>query len=557
MSAQSSSCVKSCEFSGPPENAGSFDLTARGRLTSRSFRVGHDEGLDAMIEPGAAYKARHAALYDHIERHQGEYVEEIRRFLRIPGFSDTGEGIERSAAAALKYLEMAGSSDAKLVETGGYPVVYGKLQSKNPNAKTLAVYSIYDETPVDASEWKVEPLGAEIVDPARIGLPEEMGSLLCSRAALNHRGPMLAFILAVQAMREVEGDVPVNIVWAWDGEEEIGSPNFHIFLKKYENELMRCDALYGPSMQQSFEGPMVITRGYKGALLFELECKGGDWGGTVDGRHTWAAHAPWVDAPMMRLIHAVGSLFDSDHNMVIDGVAERVVPLLPEDMAEIEALKQTWSDDDDRLMKLQLGVKKFRGGRTVPELVERWVTCVGINVQGIVGGYTGPAFYTMLPQSATAKVDIRLPVGPTPTEVLNLLRAHLDRRGFTEIQIKHGRGYEGYRTSTDDPIVQAAIRAAAIHGVSTSILPSSNAIGPASMFAKPPLNLPSIWTGLGHGERLHQPDEYIRVDAIREFMQFAVTYLHEWAASRMPGQDGGKRKPGGQLAQKANQTRQE
>src|SRR5581483_8094650 len=137
-----------------------------------------------------------------IYRHQREYVEEIRRFLRIPGFSDTGEGMPQSAQACLEYLQLVGSIDARIVETGGHPAVYGKLMSKNPSARTLAVYSLYDETPVVPSEWSVDPIGAEIVDPAQIGLPTRMGSVICSRATYNHRGPMLAFILAVKAMQE-------------------------------------------------------------------------------------------------------------------------------------------------------------------------------------------------------------------------------------------------------------------------------------------------------------------------------------------------------------------
>jgi acetylornithine deacetylase/succinyl-diaminopimelate desuccinylase-like protein len=274
---------------------------------------------------------------------------------------------------------------------------------------------------------------------------------------------------------------------------------------------------------------MVIPRGYKGGVCRELECKGGEWGGTVDGRHTWAGHAPWVDAPMMRLVHAVGSLFDADHNVAIDGVDAFVLPLSDEDRAELELLRNGFNDDLERMMKAIIGVKKFRGGKTVPELMERWASSVAINVQGIVGGYMGPTFYTMLPQAATAKLDFRVPPGLEYPKLLELLRAHLDRRGFTEIEIKNQRGYESQRTPGSDPIIQAGIRAAAMHGVPTVAWPTTNAFCPAGLFARPPLGLPSSWVGLGHGERPHQPDEYICVDAIRQYMQFAVTYLHEWA----------------------------
>jgi acetylornithine deacetylase/succinyl-diaminopimelate desuccinylase-like protein len=179
-----------------------------------------------------------------------------------------------------------------------------------------------------------------------------------------------------------------------------------------------------------------------------------------------------------------------------------------------------------------MNVHRLRDGKTAPELLERWVKALGVNVEGIVGGYTGPQFYTMLPQRATAKIDLRLPPGPTTGQVLALLRAHLDRRGFHDVQIRYERGYEGQRTPTGDPIVQSAIRAAEVHGVATSIWPTANAFCPGSLFARPPFNLPSVWTGLGHGERLHAPEEYIEVDAVRKYMHFAATYLHGWAVAR-------------------------
>ncbi len=483
------------------------------------------------LTPDHAALAEHAEAHARIDRHAAENIEEVRRFLRVKGFSDTGEGMEASATAGIDYLRLAGATDARgVVTNGGNPVLYGKTLSKNPNAKTLAVYSLYDMTPVDPAEWRVDPNGAEIIDPARIDLPSEMGSLICSRASSNHRAPMLAFILAVKTLLETEGVVPVNLVWIWDGEEELGSPTLPAFVEQHTDELRHCDALHGPSMYQAaFDGPMVVSRGLKGALLFELHTEGGEWGGTIDGRHAWAANQPFLDAPMMRLIHAVGSLYDAEHMVAIDGVADTILPLAPEDTEQIEAIRRTWSARDEDFALRVMNTKRLRGGAAFPDLLERWVRALGVNVQGITGGYQGPTFYTMLPQRATAKLDLRLPPGPTTTRVLELIREHLDRRGFHDVQIRYARGYEGHRTTTEDPIVQSAIRAAAANGVASQIWPTANAFCPASLFVRPPLNIPSLWTGLGHGERMHQPEEYIEADGVRKYMHFAVSYLWEWA----------------------------
>jgi acetylornithine deacetylase/succinyl-diaminopimelate desuccinylase-like protein len=482
------------------------------------------------IAPDAAALHEHRALHDHIDRHAAEYVEELRRFLRVPGFSDTGEGMAESATAGLDYLRLAGAMDAELVDTGGNPVIFGHTRSRAGSPKTLGVYSLYDMTPVVQDRWAVEPTGATIISPDRIGLPNKLGSLICSRATYNHRAPMLSFMFAVKAMLEVEGDIPVNLTWMWDGEEELGSPNFHVFMDTKAADLKQLDALHGPFMQQAaYGGPMVIYRGFKGALLFELACEGGEWGGTVDGRHGWSGNGPFVDAPMMKLVQALASLYDDDHRVVIDGVPETVLPLTEDDRSQIIGIRNMWTPELEELTKLVANVRQLRNGKSVPELIERWVADVGVNIQGIVGGYMGPTFYTMLPQKAAAKIDMRLPPGPTTTRVLELLRAHLDRRGFDQVQIKYARGYEGYRTPTDDPSIQSAIRAAAVHGVETSVWPTTNAFCPASLFSRPPFNLPSAWTGLGYGDRPHQPEEYVAVDSVRQYMHFAVTYLHEWA----------------------------
>jgi len=471
-------------------------------------------------------------LFAYIRERESQYVEEVQRFLQIPGYSSSGVGIEESALKCVEYLEMIGAKDVRLVPTGGHPVVYGRSESSRPEAKTLVIYSLYDETPVDPSEWTVPPHAAEIVDGTMIGLPEHTGKVICARASSNHRGPMLATILAVKAILEVRGDLPVNIIWVWEGEEEIGSPNFANFVRAYSDELAAGDGVYGPTMSQLLNGSMQLFRGVKGALHFELESRGGEWGGTRDSRHIWSGLLPWVDAPMLRLIQALASLYDDDHNFNVDGIAEFLPELRDEDRRQIEEITQAWTGITDRNLMAQNNIARFRGGRESPrDLLLRYLTCVGFNVQGIIGGYTGPGFYSHLPQSAKARIDMRLPPGLSGGVVLGLLRDHFDRRGFHEIAPSNVRGYDGHRVSIDNAISRAAISAAQGLGVPVEVWPTTNACSPNSIFAKAPLNLPGVWAGLGHGGRAHSPDEYICVDAVRKLMEFTVAYFEDFAAT--------------------------
>lgn len=485
-------------------------------------------GLKGFVEKQQDPLRPYRRVHDHIDRHFYEYVEEIRKFLRVPGISTTGEGMYRSAEVCRDYLRMLGS-DVQIVETPLHPIVFGRLNSSQPNAKTLIVYSLYDETPVWAEEWVTPPFAAEIVEPARLNLPEHLGSLICGRAAVNQRGPQLAFILALQAMQEVTGDVPANIIWLWEGEEEIGSPSLPRFIERHKETFRNAHAFYMPSMRQNWFGSMVLNRGYKGTVLLELECKGGAWGGTLNSQHLWGGHVLWVDAPLMRLIKAVASLFDEGQDIAIDGLADRILPTSPEDQADLEEIERQFTAELEEMFKRQMGIARFKRGKSGKELFIHYLCAPAINVEGIIGGYTGPTYFTHLPQSAVAKLEFRLVPGLSPETLVGLLRRHLDRRGFSEIEIKTFAGYDACRTSREESILSAAVRAADLHGVKSFVWPTVQAFCPGALLSKAPFNLPVCFAGLGHGEKYHQSNEYITVEGIRANMKYAVTFLHEWA----------------------------
>lgn len=469
-----------------------------------------------------------ANVREFIRKHEAKHISLVQDLLRIPGISTTGRGMAESAEACLTHLKRV-APDARLVETGGYPVVYGRSRSSRPDAKTLLIYCLYDETPVDDDQWKSDPFSANIIEAEQLGLDPSMGAVICGRAANNHRGPMLSTILAVEAMQTIGRDLPLNIVWLWEGEEEIGSPNIGECIKQQHDDIMECDGIWLPAMYQKFEGSMPLYRGVRGLNLVELECRGGEWGGTRDGRHTWAGWLPFVDAPMMRLVHAVGSLYDADHKLTIDGLAERLEAISAEEREQMALLQDAADASTEKAMKQTLNVNTFRDGRSMQELIPRWVSDPHINIQGFRGSYSGPRFYTMMPQNVSAKMDVRLPGGVSPQQLQELLKVHLQRRGFPEITVRC-HGYGAHRTNVEDEICQAAIRAAAACGVQTQIWPSSNGCAPHAFFAKEPYCLPCCVAGLGHGGNIHAPDEYITVGSIRAHMEFTVNFLHEWAS---------------------------
>lgn len=471
----------------------------------------------------------HAQVHEAIDRDEKQCLDEVRRYLRTPGFSATGEGIERSAQLTLEHLLRTGASDARIVRTAGHPVVFGTLKSKRPHAKTLILYGLYDMTPTIEEEWDVDPLGAEVVDGTRIGLDASVGEVIVSRAAHNHRGPVLSTLLAIERMRALEGDVPCNLVFVIEGEEEIGSPNLPAFIDEHREELSGAHGAWLPCMYEAGDS-MITHRGFKGSLWVELNCTGGPWGGAVGGRHLWAGHSAWIDAPMIKVVRALGSMIDAGNRLVLDGMEDLRLDLTSEDYADgRELIAKVHQDPSVEAGMLRtLGVERMRGGLPLEDHFEQFMFGVNANIQGMSGGYDGPDYYTMLPGRAGAKIDVRFPKGTDHHELLRLMRAHLDRHGFADVDMLNTRGYSAARTAGDDPMLSSAARAAAEYGVANEVWPMYNGACPATHFQALG-DLPFSFAGLGEGERPHAPNEFIRINAVNRLMHFTVSYLHAWA----------------------------
>jgi acetylornithine deacetylase/succinyl-diaminopimelate desuccinylase-like protein len=467
-------------------------------------------------------------LYQRIDLAFDATVSAIRAYLGQPGFSHSGEGIRESAEMTRDLLAAAGVEDLELVETGGHPFVFGYSRSRRPDARTMIIYSHYDMVPLmDLSQWVAPPLEAPIVDAIDIGAPSQLGKLIVGRASNDYRGPLVATLQTLKVIREATGDIPVNVIWAIDGEEEIGAPHIGAFIESKREALMLGEAVWMPGMHQDASGIMQVYRGYKGNAKIEIEIKGGQWGGKLDGKESWAANLPWMDAPMWRMIRLLSTLVDENDLPAVHGMAERFAPYTEEDQEQLAILRDRL---DVEKLKAQLGIARFKQGKDPKELIENFIMKTVINVVGVVGGYTGPRVYSTLPMDVTAKVECRFTPDLTYTEVQKLFRDHLDRLGYHEAELRFLGGYEVARSSAREEIYQAAFRACSKHRCDYLVWPIKPASAPFAYFNRPPLGKPLIFVGMGHGDRWHQPNEYITLEGVRDFMRYAASFLYEWAA---------------------------
>jgi acetylornithine deacetylase/succinyl-diaminopimelate desuccinylase-like protein len=486
----------------------------------------------AMKRGGATMSGSLQKVYEHMDEHFDERLERLREFLRIPSISPieardgSDKNIRKAAEKTLSYIKALGAEDARLVEVAGNPVVFGKLYSQNPDAKTLICYSMYDVMPVDEPRWVVPPFEGTIVDPERIeGAPTHFGKLFVGRGAANQKGQLMAFLNAVETFQKVTGDIPVNIIFAIEGEEELGSPSFPEFFQKYFDDLKTADVCHFQGFRTDELGRHMIQRGFKGMLTLELEVTGGDWGGPP-GRSLFAADAAWVDAPILHLLAAANTLIDKDGNVLVEGFYDDVRPLTPTEQEEIRIIEETF--DEVPVME-NWQIRKFKQGRTGRELVGHYITAPLMNIDGIVGGYTGPGVWTNLPRSGLIKIDVRLVPDMVPEIVIEKLRSHLIKQGFPEVTVRVPSSYDWGRTPAEAEIIQAAVRATELLGAPYIMWPTWVGCMPLYIFNKAPLHLPVSITGMGHRARTHQANEYVTVEGLREGERYAATLMAEFA----------------------------
>ncbi len=327
------------------------------------------------------------------------------------------------------------------------------------------------------------------------------------------------------ARANVEDKLPVNLIFAIEGEEELGSAYLPQFVKKYQEKLAKADAVFFPLPAQDLKGKVIMELGVKGIIYMDLICKGGKWGGpTKRGVHS--ANAAWVDSPVWRLFWALTSMKTADGKITIENFYENISPPSRE---EEELLRKLEKAFDEETIRKEIDVLRFSEDLHSVELLKRYLYSPTINIDGITAGYTGSGTKTVLPHMAKAKVDIRLVPHMRTDEVIGKFKSHLKKHGFTDIQVEIHDCYPWAQVSVNEEVVQAMIRTYEKHGHKPEIWPRMGGSAPFYLFNQPPLSLPFVIGGLGHGSGAHSPNEYFVVEGIKDNEKSVATFLYEYA----------------------------
>jgi acetylornithine deacetylase/succinyl-diaminopimelate desuccinylase-like protein len=474
-------------------------------LDRRTFVQGAAASAAALALPGWM-KAQDdlAPIRAEIEKRHNEAVERLQAWIRQPSIAAENRNMNEGCETMMRMLRECGFQSVRKMPTDGHPGVFATLDAGAP--RTLGIYFMYDVKQADPAEWSSPPFEARIVD--RPGF----GKVLIGRGATNQKGPEATFLAALYAFRSAGRKLPVNIVFVAEGEEEIGSPHFKqiVHNAEVESAFKKCGGVFMPFPSQDPDGNVSIYLGAKGVVECELVSSGARWGrGPKKDIHS--SNKARVDSPAWHLVQALNTLVTADGNdPAIENYATKAKPLTATEKKMVAEAAKRLSEAG---AKKSMGVERWARDENWLTSLESLVSRPTVNIEGLVGGYTGPGGKTILPGRAVAKLDLRLVPDMTASEALATLKAHLAKKGFGDIEVNMSGGYDPTSTPADSGIIRAEVAAYRKHGIDPVILPRLAGSWPGYVFTGEPLRLPAGHFGLGHGSGAHAPDEYYVIES--------------------------------------------
>jgi len=448
-------------------------------------------------------------VLQHVDKNMNVLVKDLRILIQQPSVSAKNQGIKKCANLVRSTLKKSGINAEILTMKDYPPIVYGEVKSKkNPN-KTLLFYNHYDVQPVEPIElWNEDPFSGKI-----------KGNRIYGRGSSDDKGELITRIRAVASFLKVTGDIPCNVKFVIEGEEETGSAHIEEYLKKYQKKFS-CDGVIWEFGHVDSKNRPIIDLGMKGLLYVELTLRESK----MDAHSSLAV---LIENPAWRLIEAIKTLRDPSGKILIKNWYNEVKPLSNED---IKILKSFPFNEVE--FKKEFGIKQFLGnkkGLMIKKSLAAEPTC---NIAGIVSGYHAEGAKTVIPAEGRVKIDFRLVPNMDPKKQEIRLRKHLKSNGFGDIKIKVYHGEAAARTDSKHPFVSHVTSAASKSFGKYILSVSSAGTGPMHSFTKI-LNAPAIAIGSTHVfSRIHSPNEYTRIDLLKKATKCMCIILENFSKSR-------------------------
>ncbi len=477
-----------------------------------------------------------APVLPELAARRGETIAAISDFIRQPSISLERQALPEGAAFTADALRAIGCTDAEVVDVGDpYPGVWGTLDFGRP--KTLLIYGHYDLRPVGTEPWTHDPFSGEVT------AFDGFDKVVMGRGAAA-KGPLMAFLHTVKAMIAVTGTLPVNLVFAIEGAEILGSPNFPALVEA-KGGLEGVTGIFGPRSSQTPSGLVGFSLGYKGLVYLDLVASGAKWGRGPDGGSVHSATNVVVDNPAWRLVAALSTLVDTDSRILPPALTAALAT--DKDLADWEAplvadlARRIEANGANAVLpglNPSFPVRVFREGLDGEALARRYLYGPAMNVSSLRAGYTGPGTKSfLLPHDAIATVDLRAISAVPARELIGLIRAHLDAHGFSDIEIVKRGAYDWNQTPLDADLIAAAVETHTEMGHEVRPWPMQAFGGPWAHYGKL-LGVPSLQGGApGLGARAATSDEYFVLEGkdgvagLDGLERFYVAFLERYGAA--------------------------
>lgn len=447
-------------------------------------------------------------LAEYFAAHREQHLAELADFLTIPSISalsEHKEDVQRAAQWMAAALSKAGLEHVQILPTAGHPVVYADY-IKAPGRPTVLVYGHYDVQPVDpVSLWETPPFEPTIRD-----------GRLFARGASDDKGQVFMHVKAIEALLEQGLDLPVNIKFCVEGEEEVGSRNLPAFVEAHQ-DLLAADVLLISDTTILGPGQPAICYGLRGLCGLEVHLRAaksdlhsGLFGGAVPN----ALHA---------LVELLATLHDKTGRVAVPGFYEDVQPLSVEERTALNALPH-----DDAAFRASLGLKELVGepGYGTQERIMARPT---LELNGVYGGFQGEGSKTVIPAEAHAKITCRLVNDQEPEKVTRLIEDHLRRHAPTGVTltVNSREGGRPFVTRFDSPAIAAAAKAyEAGFGVAPYYMRMGGSIPIVETFGRL-LQIPVVMMGFAlPEENFHAPNEYFTLE---NFDKGLLTLAHYYS----------------------------
>jgi acetylornithine deacetylase/succinyl-diaminopimelate desuccinylase-like protein len=454
-----------------------------------------------------------AAIDEFVKRNQGRFLSELKEFVRIPSISTLPEhtsDVQRAAAFVADSLRTAGMENVEIIPTEKHPLVYADWLHA-PGKPTVLCYGHYDVQPADPLElWLSPPFE-----------PTERDGNLYARGAVDDKGQMYMHIKAMEALRAVNGTLPVNIKFLIEGEEEVGGTSIAKYVAE-NPEKLRADVALVSDTSMYAEGIPTLCIGLRGLIYLEIEATGpardlhsGLYGGAAPNA-------------VFGLIELLAKAKDAEGRIQIPGIYSAVDEPAA---AELESWKSLPFSEAEFLEK-EVGATGLTGepGRTVLERVWSRPT---FEVHGIAGGFTAPGAKTVIPAKATAKVSFRLVPRQDPDQVIFAFRSWVEQNTPKGIHadVKVLSASPGLVVNPDHPAIAVAAKAFSdVFGKPTVFIRSGGSIPIVGDFANH-LGIPTILMGFGlPDDGLHSPNEKYKIANYYMGIMTIAHFLEQYGA---------------------------